>query len=210
MSERVRSFIAILLDEAVRDAVAAELEYLKPLASSVAWVARQNLHLTLKFLGEVEAETLETMKEALAEGVSSAAPFMLAFHGLGAFPGLARPRVIWVGVSQGARECQALQADVDAALARRGFPKESRPYTPHLTIGRVRVPRGMAALQQAITRNAQKDFGTQSLRAISLMRSDLHPSGARYTELYTAPLGPPHLHPLPPHPASPHWGEEKR
>lgn len=183
MSAPVRSFVAILLDEAVRAAVAAQVEQLRPLAHAVAWVPPQNLHLTLKFLGEIDAAPIEAMNEALAEAASKATPFTLAFHGLGAFPGLAHPRVLWVGVSQGALECQALQADVDAALARRGFPKETRPYTPHLTIGRVRAPRGLAALQQAIRQDATKAFGSQHVSAISLMRSDLHPSGARYTEL---------------------------
>lgn len=185
MSERIRSFVAILLDQAVRDAVASEIERLRPLARSVAWVAPQNLHLTLKFLGELPPEALETVNEALAEGVSEAVPFVLALHGLGAFPGLARPRVIWVGVAQGARECQALQARVDAALTQRGFRREERAYTPHLTIGRVREPRGLTALQQAITRDGQKEFGGHGVSSISLMRSDLHPTGARYTELST-------------------------
>ncbi|MBI4609669.1 MAG: RNA 2',3'-cyclic phosphodiesterase [Candidatus Rokubacteria bacterium] len=186
MSGRIRAFVAILLDSGVREAVAAELERLRPLARSVSWVPTQNLHLTFKFLGEIQAEALEAVKEALVEGVAAAEPFTLTFHGLGAFPGLARPRVIWVGVARGGRECQALQAQVDAALNRRGFPKDARAYTPHLTIGRVRDPRGLVALQQAITQNAQKTFGDQRVSAISLMRSDLHPSGARYTELSTA------------------------
>jgi len=186
--ERVRSFIAILLDDQVRGAIASEVDCLKPLARSVAWVPPQNLHLTLKFLGELEAEALEVVEEGLTEGVSTTEPFTLAFHGLGAFPGLARPRVIWVGVARGARECWALQASVDKALGCRGLPKEARPYTPHLTIGRVRAPHGLVALQQAISRDAQKDFGAQSVRSISLMRSALHPAGARYTELHTVAL----------------------
>lgn len=186
MSERIRSFVAVLLDEVVREAVAAEVDRLRPLARSVAWVGSQNLHLTLKFLGELQSDALEAAEEGLAEAVSGVEPFTVGFHGLGAFPGLARPRVIWVGVVQGARECQALQACVEAALAQRGFPKEARAYTPHLTIGRVREPRGLAALQQAITQNAQKGFGGVSVSSVSLMRSELHPAGARYTELYTA------------------------
>ena len=184
MSERVRSFVAILLDEAVRGAVAAELEHLRPLARSVAWVPPQNLHLTLKFLGETPAEAIEAVKEVLAEGVSATEPFTLSFHGLGAFPGLTRPRVIWIGMLQGARECQALQARVEEALARLGLPREGRAYTPHLTIGRVREPRGLASLQQAIVQGGQKEFGSLEVSAISLMKSDLHPTGARYTELH--------------------------
>lgn len=186
MSDRVRSFIAILLDDQVRAAIAAELDRLKPLARSVSWVAPQNLHLTLKFLGELQAEELEVAKEGLAEGVSRAEPFRLTFHGLGAFPGLARPRVIWVGVAQGARECQVVQARVEEALGSRGVPREARPYTPHLTIGRVRDARGLTRLQQAIAQDARRGFGEVSVSSISLMRSELHPAGARYTELYTA------------------------
>ncbi len=185
MSERVRSFVAILLDDLVRAAVAAVVDQLRSLARAVAWVPPHNLHLTLKFLGELPAETLEAVKEGLTEGVSETGPFTMVFHGLGAFPGLARPRVIWIGVAQGARECQALQARVDAALVRRGLPKEPRPYTPHLTIGRVREPRGLTALQQVIVRDAQKGFGGLSVRSISLVRSELHPAGARYSELYS-------------------------
>lgn len=185
MSERIRAFIAILLDDAVRAAVAAQVEQLRPLAHAVAWVPPQNLHVTFKFLGEIDAATVEAVKEGLVEGVSEAELFTVTFHGLGAFPGLARPRVIWIGVVQGARECQALQARVDAALSRRGLPQEGRPYTPHVTIGRVREPRGLTALQQAITRDAHKAFGDLSVKSISLMRSELRPAGARYTELYT-------------------------
>ncbi len=182
----MRSFVAILLDEAVRGAAAAELERLRPLARSVSWVSPPNLHLTLKFLGEVPAETIEAVTEGLAEAVSGMEPFTLGFHGLGAFPGLARPRVIWMGVFQGARECQALQARVEEALARRGVPKEGRAYSPHLTIGRVREPRGLASLQQAIAQDARKEFGSLQVSSISLIKSELHPAGARYTELHAA------------------------
>lgn len=186
MSERARSFVAILLDEAVRGAAAAELERLRPLARSVSWVSPQNLHLTLKFLGEIPAETIEAVTEGLAEAVSGVEPFTLGFHGLGAFPGLARPRVIWMGVFQGARECQAVQARVEEALGRRGLPRETRPYSPHLTIGRVREPRGLASLQQAIAQGGRKEFGRLQVSSISLMKSELHPAGSRYTELHLA------------------------
>jgi 2'-5' RNA ligase len=185
LNERVRCFVAILLDDALRGAIGAELDRLRPLASSVAWVPSQNLHLTLKFLGDIPASTVEGVKEALVEAASAVEPFTMGFHGLGAFPGVARPRVVWVGVLQGARECQALQSRVEEALARRGFPKEGRPYTPHLTIGRIRAPRGLAALQQAIVRDGSKEFGALAVGSVSLMKSDLHPSGARYTELQT-------------------------
>lgn len=186
--ERIRSFVAILLNDEVRAAVAAEIARLRPLAPRVGWVAAPNLHLTLKFLGELPPDALEQVKDGLTEAVAGAAPFSLHFYGLGAFPGMARPRVLWVGVAEGGQAAQALLARVEAALGRRGFPREDRPFSPHLTIGRVREPRGLAGLQEAMARDARMDFGRLEARALSLMRSDLSPAGSRYTELAAFPL----------------------
>jgi 2'-5' RNA ligase len=187
--ERIRSFVAILLSEAVRSAVAEEISRLRPLAPRLGWVDPPNLHLTLKFLGELVAKELEEVKDALVEAVAGTPPFSLVLLGMGAFPGLARPRVLWIGVAEGGQAAQALQARVEEALGRRGFPKEGRPYSPHLTIARVREPRGLGALQQAMARDAQMAFGRFEVGALSLMRSDLSPAGARYTELAVFPLG---------------------
>lgn len=186
--ERVRSFIAILLSDDVRAAVAAEIARLRRLGPRVSWVSPPNLHLTLKFLGELPADALAEVGEGLAETVAGAAPFSLHFGGLGAFPDLTRPRVLWVGVDEGSPAAQALQARVDAALTRRGFPKEERPFSPHLTIGRVRDPRRLVELLQAMTRDARLEFGQFEVRGLSLMRSDLSPAGARYTELAAFPF----------------------
>ncbi|MFQ5520585.1 MAG: RNA 2',3'-cyclic phosphodiesterase [Candidatus Methylomirabilia bacterium] len=189
MSGQIRSFVAILLNDAVRAAIASELDQIRPLARSVGWVAPPNLHLTLKFLGGLPVDTVKAVEEALGPAVKETSPFSLAFHGLGAFPGLARPRVLWVGVVEGARECQALARLVEQTLAPLGFPEEPRAYTPHVTIGRVRRPGGLATLQRAISQEAHKPFGRLEVRALSLMRSDLHPGGARYTELRAFQLG---------------------
>lgn len=186
--ERVRSFVAILLSDEVRAGVAAEIARLRPLAPRVGWVAAPNLHLTLKFLGELTPDALEQVKDGLTEAVAGAAPFRLHFYDLGAFPAMTRPRVLWVGVAEGGQAAQALQARVEAALGRRGFPGEERPFSPHLTVGRVREPRGLAGLQEAMARDARMDFGGMEVRGLSLMRSDLSPAGSRYTELANFPL----------------------
>ena len=186
--ERIRSFVAILLNDEVRAALAAEIARLRPIGPRVGWVAAPNLHLTLRFLGELPPDLLEQVKDALAEAVAGVAPFALHFHGLGAFPGMARPRVLWVGVAEGGPAAQALQARVEAALTRRGFAREERPFSPHLTLGRVREPRGLAELQQAMARDARMDFGRLEVQSLSLMRSDLSPAGSRYTELASFPL----------------------
>lgn len=181
--ERVRSFVAILLTDEVRRAVAGEIDRLSPLSRSVRWVPPRNLHLTLKFFGDLGPDELDQAKDGLEEAVAGVAPFTLVLHGLGAYPGLAHPRVLWVGVAEGAKETQSLQSRVEAALAERGFPREARPYSPHLTIGRVGNPRGLEPLRTAITRDAHLRFGALPVSGLSLMRSDLSPAGARYAEL---------------------------
>lgn len=191
-----RTFVALLLDETVRDNVAAEIERLRPLSRAVAWVPRQNLHLTLRFLGEQPESALEEVRGALTEAAARSTPFDLNLHGLGAFPGLERPRILWIGVAEGGAEARALQDRLDGALERRGHPREARPWHAHLTIGRVFDPRRWKRdsgpeLRQALMQASHRRFGCLRVGAISLMRSDLHPSGARYSEMSAAPLGAP-------------------
>lgn len=189
MRSRVRAFVAILLSEEVRAVVAAGIARLQPLARSVRWVSPENLHLTLRFLGERTPEELDLVRDGLSEVVEGAAPFVLSFHGLGAFPGLARPRVFWVGVTTGGEDAKQLHARLDAALARRTIPPDERPFSPHLTIGRARTPTHLPAVQEAIAREGQRGFGELHVGAISLMQSELTPAGPRYTELKAFPFG---------------------
>jgi 2'-5' RNA ligase len=181
--------VAILLAEAIRARLASEVERLRPLARDVAWIARDNVHLTLKFLGEVDAARLETLGDALARAVAPCPAFPLVVDGLGAFPSRSRPRVLWAGVGEGAGEATALAGRVDAALAPLGFPRETRPFSAHVTLGRVRTPRADRGLAEALDRGSV--FGRQPVERVSLMRSELSPRGARYTELAGCPLGRP-------------------
>jgi 2'-5' RNA ligase len=188
-----RAFIAVCLDEATRAAVAAEIERLRPLSRAVAWVPSQNLHLTLKFLGDQSDGRLAEAVPGIEEVAAGCAPFALTLHGLGAFPGLERPRILWVGVAEGALAIRALQSGVEEALERRQFTPEGRPWHPHLTIGRVFDPRRWRrdtspALMESIARAASMRFGTVEVSRVVLMRSDLSPSGARYSELNSVNL----------------------
>jgi 2'-5' RNA ligase len=188
-----RAFVAVLIDEAVRASVDAEIERLRPCSRAVAWVPAANLHVTMKFLGEQTDARLADATAALADAAAAARPFALAFHGLGAFPGLERPRILWIGMSGGAVEARAVQACLEAALAGRGFPRDDRPWHPHLTIGRVfderRWRREAPALRPAIADASRRAFGAVAVTHVSLMRSDLSPRGARYRELARAALG---------------------
>jgi 2'-5' RNA ligase len=188
-----RAFIAVCLDEPTRAAVAAEIERLRPLSRAVAWVPSQNLHLTLKFLGDQSDERLAEARLGVEEVAGGRAPFVLALHGLGAFPGMDRPRILWVGVAEGALAIRGLQSEVEVALERRQFTPEGRPWHPHLTVGRVFDPRRWRrdtspALRESIARAAAMRFGTLEVSRVVLMRSDLSPSGARYSELHSVGL----------------------
>lgn len=190
-----RSFVALLLNEEARTAVAAEIERLRPLSRAVAWVPARNLHITLRFLGEQGEPALEQARGALQEAAAATTPFTLGLHGLGAFPGFERPRILWAGVAQGALEVRELQARVERTLEERGIAREPRPWHPHLTIGRVFDERRWRRetspdLRQAVARAGSLPFASVPITAVSLMRSDLSPLGARYTEVAAVPLGP--------------------
>lgn len=170
----------MLLPDAVRAELGTEIGRLRAVARDVAWVAESNLHVTLKFLGVVDEARVGAITEALGAAVSAASAFDVAIRGLGAFPTSSRPRVIWAGLP-GAPALAALAGEVDRALAELGFPRESRPFAAHVTLGRVREPRRNPALAEALLRPV--DVGRMTVTRVSLMRSDLHPRGARYTEL---------------------------
>ena len=161
------------------------------MARGVAWVAPGNLHLTLKFLGAVPEERIEAIAGALSTSAPDLHPFEARIRGLGAFPSAVKPRVIWAGVHDGAAEMTTLAGRVDAALAPLGFAREERPFSPHVTLGRVRQPRRDPALAEALAGAIAREFGRMRVPGAFLMRSELSPRGARYSELAKVPLGVP-------------------
>ena len=189
MTEAVRSFIAVLLSENLRASLAEEVDRLRSVAPRIGWVRPENLHLTLKFLGHIPPTTLERVELGLAQAVVDQQRLALTFAGLGAFPSVDRPRVIWAGVTEGAERLVDLQTRVEAVLAGRDIPKEDRPFHAHLTLGRVKDPRQAMSLRSTLRARADVPFGRLDVSAIHLMRSDLHPEGARYTILRAFPLG---------------------
>jgi 2'-5' RNA ligase len=176
----VRTFVAVLLSDELRSRLAVEIDGLRR-HPGVAWVAAENLHITLKFLGGVDEGRLPTVVAALDAAVTVGA-FDVAVRGLGAFPTPTRPRVIWAGTAP-APAFTRLAESVDRALVALGFSPEGRAFTAHVTLGRVREPRRDAALTAALEAAATRAFGSLRVERVSLMRSDPSPRGARYTEL---------------------------
>jgi 2'-5' RNA ligase len=179
----------VLLPDDVRARLEAETARLRPLAREVAWVAPANLHVTLKFLGQVDEGRVGALVEALGRAAAESAPFALALAGLGAFPSVTRPRVLWAGATDGAPALASLAARVDGALADLGVERETRAFTAHVTLGRVRAPGRNPALAAALAAAAATPFGRVAVERIALMRSDLGPKGARHTPLGSLVLG---------------------
>jgi 2'-5' RNA ligase len=191
-SMMLRSFIAIELPAEIQAAIASSTAGLqkalpKPL---VRWVASKNLHLTLKFLGDVSPANLERLAEALKVESVRQEKFSLSVGGLGAFPTPRRPRVIWIGLEAPAM-LTAVQRAVESVSSRMGYPTEDRPFSPHLTIGRVGQDVSAADLKRvcaAIEGTTVGPLGTVSVDAIHIFKSDLQPGGSVYTHLYAMPL----------------------
>jgi len=190
----IRAFIAINLSEEIHHGLEQVLQDLKSRlpGGAVRWVPEKNIHLTIKFLGEVSETGIEMLTTMLQTEAVRHPPFEFSVGGLGAFPSPRRPRVVWVGV-EAPVELASLQRGVEAEMARLGYAPEERPFSPHLTIGRVTrnaSPDELRRLSSTLESYKVGFLGVTRVQAIHLFRSDLQPSGAVYTLLYSAALAP--------------------
>lgn len=190
LPDRIRAFVAIRIDPAVEDALAGFIETLRESSDGIRWIRRANLHLTLRFLGnEVAAEQLDRLSPALERIAAATVPFVIEVGGTGVFPDPQRPRVVWAGLESDA--LIELAARVEAAAVEAGFAPERRAFSPHLTIGRVRYPRGWRTVRGAITEASAREFGATRVDAMMLYQSTLGPEASTYTELVRYTLGGP-------------------
>ena len=146
----MRTFIAIELSGEIKNSLAQIESHLKYSGADVKWVSPDNIHLTLKFLGEISEEKCEKVKAALDEVAKTSAPFEISIKDIGAFPKLESPRVIWVGLDKGAKEATELAKKIDLSLSKLGFQEETRPFAAHLTVGRVRSAKNRETLKEKI------------------------------------------------------------
>jgi len=189
----IRAFIAVSLSEEIIQGLSRTVADLRARLPNggVRWVAAQNIHLTLKFLGDTPAAAVDRLAKGLQAAVASQPPFEIHVGGWGAFPSPRRARVVWVGLSAPAG-LGALQRSVEAELARQGFPPEERPFSPHLTIGRVGReihPDDLRRLANVLESVQVGDLGVVCVDTVHLYQSDLRPGGPIYTRLFTARLG---------------------
>jgi 2'-5' RNA ligase len=190
MKSTVRTFIAVEIEEDVRRAAAKLVEELRAAGAEVSWVAPHNMHLTVKFLGDVAAEQIPGVCQTVARAVADIASFDLEVRGVGAFPNTARPRTIWVGTRAGEAQLASLADRLEAALTQLGFARERRPFRGHLTLGRVRRPGpALAALTPMLNQRAELEFGRSRVHEVVVFSSQLARGGSIYEALLRASLG---------------------
>lgn len=189
----VRAFIAVEIPPALQKQLAEVQDRLRRELREVPirWVRPESIHLTLKFLGMVSVSHVDEIIAALRGLAIERGPFTFEVEGIGCFPDLRHPRVIWVGISDPTRALSNFQRLVEASMQKLGYPPEDRPYQPHLTLGRVSrdaTPAHQRQIAEVIERTTVGRLGEVRAEEITLMRSDLYPQGAVYTPIARIPL----------------------
>jgi 2'-5' RNA ligase len=187
--KRHRTFIAVDLGQTIRDRLVSLQERLAQTGVAVKWVERENLHVTLLFLGEVDERGVPAVCQAVADVCREHLPFTLAVEKVGCFGNPRRPRTLWVGVGSGAAELCALHDELESPLLDLGcYRREERRYTPHITIGRVKGDRAGDALAHELAKLTRLQAGQTSVREILVMSSELTADGPVYTVMSRAKL----------------------
>ena len=190
--EEIRAFIAIELPDPVKKNLSFIINSLRPGEyPCVKWVSPQGIHLTLKFLGNIATDLVPRIADAIAQAAQGTPPLKLQVGGLGCFPNLHRPRVIWVAVTGDVEPLITLQRGIDQALVPLGFAIEKRPFSPHLTLGRLRERASLGernSIGKLVMSTKSEGSPAQEVKQISLMRSTLTPSGAIYNRLASIEL----------------------
>ena len=192
---QLRAFIAIDLPQPLQESIAKQTSRLRQAMGDgfVRWIPPQNIHLTLKFLGTIAASHMEFLKQLLHQTADSLRPFDPQVGGIGSFPNSKLPRVLWAGIHAPA-ELASLQKSIETGAARLGYEKEARPFSPHLTLGRVRPgvdPRNLQKISATLNSIQIGNIGSARVDAIHLYKSELRPEGSVYTKLFSAPLSKP-------------------
>jgi len=190
MKKTLRTFVAVEISKPIRTCAGELIAALEGTAADVKWVETHNLHLTLKFLGDVHQREVLDVCRAVGEGAARVEPFDLEIRGAGAFPNIARPRTVWIGAGEGEGQMVVLHDRIEAELAKLGYREEHRRFQTHLTIGRVRgAGPSIAELGGLLQQHAEDVLGVMTVRKATVFCSTLTREGPVYEVLGTAELG---------------------
>ncbi len=179
---KIRTFICFELPDKIKEKIADLQDDLKPFGDGVRWMRPDSIHLTLKFLGDVEEEQIPEITSAVQKASDAIPPLKIQVSGCGAFPNFRRPRVFWVGVKEESGKLLELGSNIEMALEEIGYPKEKRDFSPHLTFGRVKSRNGIPEMTDFLKKH---NFELKPFKAdqVIVMQSQLRPTGAVYTPL---------------------------
>ena len=184
----LRLFVAVELSDEVKRSLGRVQRSLAQFDQAVRWVKPEQIHLTLKFLGDTADNRVPELHTAIEQAVTDIEPFDFTTAGTGCFPPRGQVRVVWIGLEEASGVLLTCQQRIDEALADVGVEPEDRPFTPHLTLGRVKFDKTSGRLREAVTVMKVPSVG-QSVESVTLMMSELTPKGAIHTPLATHPLG---------------------
>lgn len=189
MDFRIRTFIGVEIGEKSRAQTGNFSKKLMDLNTDIKWEPPHKYHITLKFLDEILNEEVNDICLRVQRAVQDFPPFTLGLRGAGAFPNVDKPRTVWVGVSEGKDEITELARRVDAAMQQIGFPRELKPFAPHVTLGRLRrATPALADLSAMLKQYENIDLGKSYIRSVTVFASHMARSGSSYTTLATCPL----------------------
>ena len=182
----MRAFIAIDLPQSVKDIVSRMQSRLKLSGADVSWVSPANMHLTLKFLGDIDEAAAIAVSEAIRDIAARTCDFTMQLGSIGAFPGVQSPRIIWVGLSKGHEQARAIAAQIESRIEKYGIGRETKPFASHITIGRVRSKKNIRQLTDGIgAADIRRDATAEEFKAgkITFFKSTLTPQGPVYEKL---------------------------
>lgn len=186
---RIRTFIAVEVPAVLQQKAAGVVRTLSSGGAPMKWVEPQNIHVTVKFLGDVEDAEIYRVCRAAAEAVADLPAFQVCCRGVGAFPSSQRPRTVWLGIDDPAGSFQELYERLERAMSGLGYPREARRFQPHLTIGRLRHgQRQVGDLPARLAQQAERELGQIDVDEVIVFASELTPDGPVYTVLGRAPL----------------------
>jgi len=188
MSDTIRAFIAIPLNPKIQRTIERIQDHLSKNNNNVNWVKPENIHITLKFLGDINTEQINSVKQALANLCQNTRPFKVELSRLGAFPHIDRPRTLWVGVIDSKQQLSRIAVSLNKALVKLGFQSGQKPFTSHITIGRIRSQKNINYLSQIMSEFSLPADSIQNIKSVILYQSTLTPQGPIYEPLHKIKL----------------------
>ena len=185
-----RTFLAIDLPLDVRESIVKNQQELQGQLPAASWVRPHALHVTLKFLGDTPDDQIEAIRDSATLGLKEIMSFSIELQGFGVFPHCKAPRIFWIGITSGNEQILAVAANVDEALIPLGFPKEGKPFHPHVTLARIKKDHqrfGQALNQKEMLTRSMR-FGPVIVERVTLFKSDLRPTGSVYTHIWDIPF----------------------